>query len=456
MNRRKFLAAAVALATPTIRAFNQSPNIVLINADDLGYGDVGCYGSRIRTPNIDRLASEGMRFTDFYATSSVCSPSRAALMTGRYPVRTGVAGVLQPFDTNGLPASETTVAQMLKTAGYRTMCVGKWHLGSRREFMPTNRGFDEYFGIPYSNDMWPLPLMRGTDVVEETANLESITVRYTEQAVSFIQRSKESPFFLYFAHTSPHIPLLASVKFRGGSELGAYGDVVEEMDWSVGEVLRALDENGLAENTLVLFTSDNGPWYQGSRGRFRGRKGETFEGGMRVPFLARLPGKIEPGSVCRAMATNMDFLPTLARASNAALPAQPLDGMDIWPLLSGEKTELERQAFLYFTLWHLQCARVGPWKLHLSRFNKNAWGPDPAGGSANLPLAKPELYNLENDPEETYDCSQRYPKVVADIRAMVEYMLPTLPEQVQSAWSDTMRRRVTFTPAGALPVEEKP
>ncbi|MCE5311066.1 MAG: sulfatase-like hydrolase/transferase, partial [Acidobacteriales bacterium] len=288
LDRREFLTTAYGAAA-AFAAPSQPPNVVMIYADDLGYGDLACYGSRLSTPNLDRMASEGVRFTQFYSANPVCSPSRAALMTGRYPTRAGVPRVLFPRDTVGLPDSETTIAQVLNPRGYRTMCVGKWHLGHLPRFLPTNRGFDEYFGIPYSNDMRPRPLLHNTEVVEAEATLETLTPRYTEQAVRFIERSKGSPFFLYMPHTYPHIPLAASPRFRGKSPSGIYGDVIAELDWSVGEVLAALKKNGLDNNTLVMFSSDNGPWFLGSPGRLRGRKGSTYEGGVREPFIARFP-----------------------------------------------------------------------------------------------------------------------------------------------------------------------
>jgi len=273
LSRRAFLASAAAASL--VRAQSRPPNIVFIYADDLGYGDLGVYGSNIRTPNLDRMAAEGVRFTQFYSANPVCSPSRAALLTGRYPTRVGVPKVLFPTDTTGLALSEVTIAQMLKGSGYRTMCIGKWHLGRPAEYLPTARGFDEYFGIPYSNDMTPRPLLHNTEQVEEPADLETLTPRYTDQAVRFIERSQNNPFFLYMPHTFPHIPLAASKRFRGRSPLGLYGDVIEELDWSVGEVLSTLRRTGVDSNTLVMFSSDNGPWYQGSPGALRGRKGAT-------------------------------------------------------------------------------------------------------------------------------------------------------------------------------------
>lgn len=458
MNRRNFvrtLATGLACgALSRVRAEVTQPNIILIMADDLGYGDLGCYGSKLATPSIDRLAAEGVRFTDFYSASPVCSPSRAALLTGRYPVRTGITGVLQAADPIGLPASETTVAQMLRKAGYSTACIGKWHLGAQAAFLPTNRGFDEFFGIPYSNDMWPLPLLRNFETVESAPDASTFTRRFTDEAISFIERAKAGPFFLYFAHSAPHIPLNAGNRFRGKSTGGPYGDSVEEMDWSVGEVLRTVRENGLDDRTLVIFMSDNGPWFQGSPGTLRGRKGETYDGGMRVPFVARFPGTIPADFTCRGMATAMDLLPTFARLGRATLPANVLDGVDISPLLTSEQQEVAREAFLYFNGWDLQCARLGRWKVHFSRYLRTAWNPDPPGGCANLPLISPEVYDLTSDPGEDYDCSAYHPEVVADLRARVEAMLSKLPDTARTAWSDTMKRAVDYSSPGALPIRK--
>ena len=378
--RRRFLQLSAAAAGVSLAAAPpRPPNIVMIYVDDLGYGDLGCYGSSIRTPNLDRMAAEGVRFTQFYSANPVCSPARAALLTGRYPTRTGVPNVIMAPDKTGLSMSETTLAALLKPQGYKTMCIGKWHLGHQPQYLPTNRGFDEYYGIPYSNDMTPRPLMHNTEVLEEPAVLETLTPRYTQQALQFIERSKNSPFFLYMPHTFPHIPLAASPRFRGKSPLGLYGDVVEELDWSVGEVLAKLKQTGLDNQTLVMFSSDNGPWYQGSPGQLRGRKGSTYEGGVREPFLARFPGRIPRGTVCRGIAGTIDIVPTVARLTGAALPKLPVDGIDIWPLLSAARPSLEREALLYFDGWNLQCARLGKWKLHVARYNTFAYSPAPAG-----------------------------------------------------------------------------
>jgi arylsulfatase len=422
---------------------------VLIYADDLGWGDLGCYGSSLRTPNLDRMASEGVRFTHFYSANPVCSPSRAALLTGRYPTRVGVPRVLFPKDTAGLPDSETTIAQMLKPLGYKTMCIGKWHLGHLPQFLPTSRGFDEYFGIPYSNDMDPPVLLHNTETVEARATQETLTPRYTEHALRFIDRSKDSPFFLYMPHTFPHIPLYASPRFRGKSPAGIYGDVIEELDWSVGEVLGSLRKHGLDNNTLVMFSSDNGPWYQGSPGRLRGRKGMTWEGGVRVPFLARMPGRIPRGRVSDAVTSTMDVLPTVAKLTGVKPPSNPPDGIDIGPVLVGEKKQTEREALLYFDDRYIQCARLGRWKLHVARYNNVTYSPAPAGGRVNLPI-QPELYDLISDPEESYDVADKHADVVTDIQSRIERLIAGFPEDIRKAHEETRARKTLRTPAGAV------
>ncbi|MEX2263277.1 MAG: sulfatase [Bryobacteraceae bacterium] len=451
MNRRSFLSISTGAAmTGLSAAQSRPPNVVLIYADDLGYGDLGCYGSPLRTPNLDGMAREGIRFTHFYSANPVCSPSRAALLTGRYPTRVGVPRVLFPYDKTGLPDSEVTIAQMLKAKNYRTMCVGKWHLGHLPEFLPTNRGFDSYYGIPYSNDMKPPVLLHNTEVVESEATQETLTPRYTEQAVRFIERSGNEPFFLYMPHTFPHIPLFASPRFRGKSPAGIYGDVVEEVDWSVGEVLNTLRKQGLDGNTLVMFSSDNGPWFQGSPGRLRGRKGMTWEGGVRVPMIARMPGRIPKGRVCDGVASTMDVLPTLSGLCGVPRPKNSLDGIDIWPLLAGQKDELERETLLYFDNVNLQCARMGRWKLHVSRYNNVTYSPAPQGGRVNLPLRNPELYDLIADPNESYDAAAGHPQVVAQIQSRIETLMAGFPENIRNAWAETKARKTAPSATGAV------
>jgi len=453
IHRRAFLKSTGAALGATLRAAPaRLPNIVFILCDDLGYGDLGCYGSRIRTPNLDRMAAEGVRFTNFCSADPVCSPSRAALLTGRYPTRVGVPRVLFPRDAGGLNRDETTLADVLKAGGYRTMCIGKWHLGHTPPYLPTSRGFDAYFGIPYSNDMSPRPLMRDTQVIEQPARLETLTRRYTEEALGFLQKSAREPFFLYLPHTFPHIPLAASERFRGKSAEGLYGDVVEEIDWSVGQVLRALRENGVDQDTLVMFSSDNGPWYQGSPGRLRGRKGTTYEGGIREPFLARWPGKIPAGPVSDALASMMDVFPTVARLTGASLPAKPLDGVDIWPLLAGEKESIDREILLYFDNWDLQCARWRNWKLHIARHNSAAYSPAPPGGRHNLLLPRAELYNLAEDPDESYDVAAENSAVVAEMERRIRRLISGFPAEVQQAYAEAQSRKADpATPTGAYP-----
>ena len=343
------------------------------------------------------------------------------------------------------------------------MCVGKWHLGRQPQYLPTRRGFDEYYGIPYSNDQFPSILMHNTDVIESPVDLSTLTRRYTEQAVGFIQRSSPSPFFLYLPHTYPHIPLAASPGFLGKSGRGLYGDVIQELDWSVGQILQALQNAGVNQNTLVVFTSDNGPWFQGSPGRLRGRKGDTFEGGMREPCIARFPSRI-PASTARqgvtkvkqtrivsTLASTLDLLPTIAGFAQVSLPGNPLDGVDIGPVLTGQASEVTRPPFLYFSNWDLQCARVGSWKLHMSRGTVPAYTAEPKIGYRNLRLINPELYNLDTDPEEAEDVSGENPTVVADIQHRVAQMLPSLPTEVQTAWKNTQSAPVNPNEPGAYP-----
>lgn len=442
------------LAAGALRAAPTQPNIILIYADDLGYGDLGCYGSKIRTPHLDRIAAEGMRFTHCLSANPVCSPSRAALLTGRYPTRVSVPRVLFPTDTTGLPTNETTIAQMLQPGGYKTMCVGKWHLGHNETHLPTNHGFDEYYGIPYSNDMNPRPLLHSVpgevETIEATATLETLTPRYTEQATRFIERNKTNPFFLYMPHTYPHIPLGASARFRGKSAQGLYGDVVEELDWSVGELMATLKKNNLDRHTMVVFSSDNGPWYQGTPGGLRGRKGSTLEGGVRVPLLARLPGKIAAGKTCDTLVSTMDMLPTFAALTAAKLPAKPLDGVNLWPVLSAKQTTLEREALLYFDGWHAQCIRRGNYKLHVARHNSQVYSPAPAAGRMNLPLANPELYDLSLDPAESYDIAPEHPEIVKDLQARFDNLIKGFPEEVLKARAETLAKKTTG-PTGQFP-----
>lgn len=434
----KFLLLAVS-ATATAA---DKPNVVVIYADDLGWGDLGCYGHpNNRTPNLDRMAAEGMRFTEFYSAGEVCTPSRAALLTGRYPVRSGMCHdqyrVLRERASGGLPKDEVTLAELLKERGYATGMVGKWHLGHLPEHLPPHHGFDSYFGMPFSNDMmpapgsptgrgrffeennelWRTPLIRGTNVFEAHPDQRELTRRYTEEAVKFIREHRRTPFFLYLAHTFPHVPLFASGKFRGRSPGGIYGDVIEELDWSVGEVLNLLRREKLDGKTLVIFSSDNGPWlvfnhHGGSAGPLREGKGSTWEGGMRVPRIAWWPGRIPAGTVQREMATTMDLFPTVAKLAGAALPEREIDGVDIAPLLTG-KGRVERPPFFYYRGSTLYATRLGQWKAHF--ITKSGYGPDKA--ETHEP---PLLVQLGEDLGERWNRAAQQPEVIARIRAATE------------------------------------
>jgi arylsulfatase A-like enzyme len=433
------MAAAVLLAWPALGA--QSPNFVVIFCDDLGYGDLGCYGHpTIKTPNLDRMAAEGIKFTQFYSAACVCTPSRAALLTGRLPVRSGMCSdkrrVLFPNSAGGLPQSELTLAEGLKTKGYATAAVGKWHLGHLPQFLPTNHGFDTYFGIPYSNDMdrvasapkgrdsfwkpkvsyWNVPLLRDTKVIERPANQTTITRRYTEEAVKFIKANKATPFFVYLAHSMPHVPLFASSRFHVKSRRGLYGDVIEEIDWSVGQVMNTLKAEGLAEHTLVFFTSDNGPWlifntHGGSAGPLREGKGSTWEGGMREPGIAWWPGKIKPRT-SHAIASTMDIFTTCLKLAGAELPTdRVVDGVDLSPVLFEGSTKV-RDTFFYYRGEQLYAVRKGPWKAHY--LTQSGYGRIKA--EQHDP---PALFHLGHDPSEKHNLAEDNPEVLAEIAKAV-------------------------------------
>lgn len=441
VDRRGFLklASAGMLSSTSAGADSTPPNVVLIYCDDLGYGDLGCYDSSLATPEIDRLAREGTRFTSCISANPVCSPSRGALLTGRYPTRIGVPRVFFPADKEGLAKDEQTLADLLKARGYATKCIGKWHLGHTPGYLPTSRGFDEYFGIPYSNDMNPPVLMRNEEIIAQQADQTQITGQYTEEAVQFIKANSRKPFFLYLPHTFPHIPLYASKRFRGKSPDGIYGDVLAELDWSTGEVLKALKDSGIEKNTIVIFSSDNGPWFQGSPGRLRGRKGSTFEGGVRVPLLVRWPRRVPAGRVSNSLVSTMDFVPTLVGLTGAKSPVKQTDGLNIEGLLTGKAEPPNREALLYFDNWNVQAARLGRWKLHVARHNTEAYQAPPADGRVNLRI-NPELYDLERDPDESFDVADLNPQVVNDIRSRIEKLLPAFPAEVQKAWEETQSR----------------
>lgn len=439
-----FAAAMLGMHAPQLRGAEpdkkRPPNFVIVYADDLGYGDVGCYGAKGHsTPNLDRMAHEGIRFTDFYVAQAVCSASRTALLTGCYPNRLGILGALGPRSDHGISARERTIAEVLKPRGYATAIYGKWHLGHHPQFLPTHHGFDDYFGLPYSNDMYPkhptakfpdLPLIQGEKVVAHNPDQSRLTTWYTERAVQFIDRSKDRPFFLYVAHNMPHVPLHVSDKFQGKSQHGLYGDVIQEIDWSVGQILHALQRNALEDNTLVLFTSDNGPWlsygeHAGSAGPLREGKGTTWEGGQREPCILRWPGKIPAGSVCREPAMTIDILPTLAKLADAPLPERKIDGLDIRPLISAQPgAKSPHEAFYFYWDRDLQAVRSGKWKLHFPHTYRTLAGKP--GGSDGKPAAYGQakiglaLFNLEDDIGETTDVADKHPEVVERLKALAE------------------------------------
>jgi arylsulfatase A-like enzyme len=424
----------MALATLAAGAWVSSqaappPNIVLIIADDLGWGDLGVYGHpTIRTPRLDALAAEGTRLTSFYVASPSCSPSRASFLTGRYPIRTGVNGALGPDATIGLPRSEITLAEALKPAGYRTALVGKWHLGTQPGMLPVDQGFDRYFGLLYSNDMirpWvqtdrPLHLYRDRTPIVQRVDQTTLTDRYTEEAVAFIRASRSQPFLLVLTHSMPHVPLAVADRFRGRSAAGLYGDVIESLDWSTGAILDALRDEGLRDHTIVIFTSDNGPWSEmpprmfsgdtikpwdaGTAGPFRGSKASTWEGGMREPFIIRWPGHVPAGRASDAFLTALDLFPTLSKVAGVALPAdRPVDGFDVMATLAGT-ADSPRREFFYLNNGNLEGVRRDRWKLRVVR-------------SAPKVPAVPQLFDLVSDPYERFDVAARQAELVEQLAA---------------------------------------
>lgn len=431
-----FVLVALLLAGRlAAQSAKRPPNFIVILADDLGYGDLGSYGHpTIRTPHLDQLAQQGTRFTQFYVAASVCSPSRAALLTGRLPVRTGITGgygVFFPHSSTGLPATEITIAKALQTKGYHTGIVGKWHLGSQPDYLPNHYGFDYYFGIPYSNDMIPgnipypnLPLYKNGKVIEENPDQHLLTQRYTTEAVEFIKSNKDQPFFLYYPNNAPHVPLYASTSFNGKSKRGTYGDVVEEFDASVGRIIQTLKELKLDENTFVLFLSDNGPWLTqhengGSAGLLKDGKSSAWEGGTRVPAIAWWPGTI-PAKVSTAITSSLDILPTLLHQAGVAVPAdRPIDGVDITEVLTGKK-EAIRDIIYYYDSDRLYAIRKGSWKAHFS--THSGYSPEPA-----VVHATPLLYNIENDPSEKEEVGSSYPDIIATFKQLYATQLSTVP-----------------------------
>ena len=458
ITRRRFLQASLAgsaavLGLPGLsRGDDSPPNFVVIYCDDLGYNDLGCYGSElIKTPRLDRMASEGVRFTDFYSAAAVCTPSRAALMTGCYPPRVNMPGVLSPGSNTGISDYEITLAQLLKSRGYATACIGKWHLGWQKPFLPTRHGFDYYFGLPYSNDMPrpdnPVPLIRNERIIEQPVVQETLTERYTQQAIEFITRNRNRPFLLYLPHTMPHTPLSVTERFAGKSKRGLYGDVVECIDWSTGEILDTLAKLGLEKNTLVMFSSDNGPWLSqkangGSALPLRAGKATTWEGGMREPGIFRWPGRIPAGQTCRELASTMDILPTFAGLADAQVPTDRIiDGKDIWPLISCDPStgsggaRSPHEAFFYYWHYELHAVRSGKWKLVL----EHNW-PRKEDKVAQ------QLFDLETDIGETTDVSAQYPSVVKRLTAHVERIREDIGDQLTGTKGKNRRPCGEVTP----------
>jgi arylsulfatase A-like enzyme len=433
------------------------PNIVIIFTDDQGYADVGCYGAKgFTTPNLNRMAEEGMRFTSFYVSQAVCSASRASLLTGCYAERVSIRGALMPWAENGLHPDEVTIAELLRNKGYATAIFGKWHLGHHKEFLPLQQGFDEYFGLPYSNDMWPvdysgrpltdenpgekpeklfypvLPLIEGNEKVAEILTLDdqsTLTTQYTERAVHFIDSNKDRPFFLYVPHSMAHVPLGVSDKFKGQSTQGMYGDVIMEIDWSVGEILKAIERYGLEENTLVIFASDNGPWlnfgnHAGSAYPLREAKGTAWEGGVRVPCIMRWPGRIPEGTTCDKMASTVDILPTIAAIVGASLPKNKIDGVNILPLMEAAEGANPRDHFFFYYGRALRAVRKGQWKLYFPHgFNSYSGvvpGADGYPGPYNFAQTGLELYDLERDISETLDVAAQNPDIVKELQTLAE------------------------------------
>lgn len=419
------------------------PNIILIFTDDQGYQDVGVFGAPdIATPNLDQMAADGLRLTSYYAAQAVCSASRAGILTGCYPNRIGIHNALGPGNTHGINASETTIAEMLKARGYKTAIFGKWHLGHHKEFLPTRHGFDEWYGIPYSNDMWPyhpqqgavfnfppLPLYENETIIDTLQEQSLLTTKITERSVDFINRNKDHPFFLYVPHPQPHVPLFVSDKFKGKSRRGLYGDVIMEIDWSVGQILDALKNNMLEENTMVIFTSDNGPWlsygnHAGSALPLREGKGTAWEGGQREPFIMKYPKELKAGRVIDEPVMAIDLLPTIAAITISELPGLEIDGKNVWPLLTGKSDKSPQKAyFFYYRVNELFGVRYGKWKLYFPHRYRTMEGQEP--GKDGLPgeykmvdLEEIELYDLEKDISETKNVAEQHPKVVEEIKLL--------------------------------------
>lgn len=446
MNGKHLLIPVFGSLSLTVTAAGYT-NFIIINLDDVGYGDFSCNGAYgYTTPNIDNMAAEGVRFTHFLAGQPISGASRAGLLTGCYPNRIGFAGAPGPDSDFGIHPDEMTMGELLKQKGYNTAIFGKWHLGSQKQFLPLQNGFDEYYGLPYSNDMWPfhpqqgevfnfpdLPTYDGNEVTGYNTDQSRFTADYTTRSVGFIKKNKDKPFLLYLAHTMPHVPLAVSDKFKGKSEQGLYGDVMMEIDWSIGEILKALREQGLEENTLVVLTSDNGPWanygnHAGSAAGLREAKATTFDGGNRIPCIMYWKGKTQPGTVCNRLASNIDLFPTLAEISGAPLPQRKIDGVSLLPLIRGEKEVNPRESFVYYYNKNdLEAVTDGQFKLVFPHkyVTYGAYVPGNGGQPgklANLELFKSELYDLRRDAGERYDVISQYPEEAAKLMKIADRM----------------------------------
>ncbi|QDU80882.1 Arylsulfatase [Polystyrenella longa] len=469
LNRFSFLCKMVCfsvLASPSLKVTelqaeeaNTLPNVVIVFTDDQGYADLGCFGAEgFETPHIDQLAADGRIFTNFYVAQAVCSASRAALLSGCYPNRIGIRGALGPGRKDGINPEETLLPEIFKQRGYSTAHFGKWHLGDAPEFLPTRHGFDEYFGIPYSNDMWPkhptagdryppLPLIEDEKVVELNPDQSQLTKRYTEHAIDFIERNQKQPFFLYLAHSMPHVPIFASEKFAGTTERGLYGDVISEIDWSVGQIQETLKRLQLDQNTIVIFTSDNGPWlsygpHGGSAHPLREGKGTAWEGGVRVPCVMSWPGHIPSGTTCHELAATIDILPTLTGIVGADLPEEKIDGLNILPLLLDEpEARTPHEVYYYYWVNELHAVRSGPWKLHFPHSYRHVLvhGEEGLPGKQNYPKTELELYNLDEDISESHNVLDQHPEIVQKLKKYADAARADLGDQLQKVQGANVR-----------------
>ena len=443
----------------------KQPNVIIMFMDDMGYADIGPFGAKdYPTPNLDRMAKEGRKFTDFYVTQAVCSASRAGLLTGCYNVRVGIMGALGPKSNIGINPKEVTIAEICQQEGYATACYGKWHLGHHKKFLPMQHGFDEYFGLPYSNDMWPyhpgvlhlpmkerlkrwpnLPLIEGNKIINPAVtgtDQEELTTQYTERTVSFIEKNKDKPFFVYVPHSMVHVPLYVSKKFKGKSGAGLFGDVMMEVDWSVGQIMKALRKHNLEKDTLFVFTSDNGPWlnygdHAGSAAPLREGKGTMFDGGCKEPTLAWWPGTIPANSVCKEPAMTIDLLPTIAGLIGAELPNHRIDGVDIWPMFTDDKAKSPQEAYYLYYGKQLQAVREGKWKLHFPHGYRTMAGKP--GGTGGIPTSYSQaktglaLFDLVKDVGESKDLSKEHPEVVKRLSTLGENFNKDLAKTKRSA-----------------------